>query len=200
MADYSFEGGEKLKEILANLAKKADEERLLKVGFFAGSTESKDGVPTAYVAMCNEFGGTIPERTVQAHRTTIYRRVDKSGKFLLGGRFTNRSKSNFATEHDVPEHVIPEHTVPPRPFFRRMISSGEKHWGNDLGRHLTRFGMNSEKAMDYMGQQMVEELQESIQAQGYAPLKPSTVKSKGNDQTLIDSADMLNAVAYEVEK
>ncbi len=197
---FEFKGGDKLAAKLKELASKANKDALLKVGFFEGSTENDSGLPSAYVAFINEFGGTIPERTVPEHMTTIYRRVDKSGNLLNKGRFVKRRKSNYATDHVVPEHVIPEHKIPARPFFRNMIASGEKHWGKDLGEHLKHFDYDVDKSLDSMGEQLSDELQESIKAPGYAPLAPSTIAKKGNDQTLIDSHDMINAVKFEVEE
>ncbi len=198
MATYSFKGGDKLAAKLKELAAKVNNDSLLKVGFFEGSTESKNGMPSAHVAYINEFGGTIPARTVPAHRATIYRRVDKSGNFLNGAKFTKQGNSNFATDHDVPEHEIPEHKIPSRPFFRRMIKLGEKHWGDDLGSHLKHYGLDSDLSMIAMGQQLTNELQDSILAPGYVPLAESTIRAKGNSQTLVDSNDMINAVAFEV--
>ena len=200
MATYTFKGGDKLAAKLKELSAKANNDALLKVGFFEGSTESKTGMPSAQVAYINEFGGTVPARTVPAHRANIYRKVDKSGNFLNGARFTKKSKSNFVTEHDVPDHEIPEHKIPSRPFFRGMIKNGEKHWGDDLADQLQNFGCDTKKALNALGDQLVAELQESILAPGYVPLAPSTIKAKGNDQTLIDSNDMYNAVKFEVEE
>ena len=145
-----FKGGDKLKLILERIAAKANENKLVNVGFFEGSTESQSGLPTAFVAICNEYGS-------------------------------------------------PSRGVPPRPFFRRMIQHGSPHWGIDLGAALVHYEMDSSKALEGMGHQMVAELQGSIQDRVYAPLKESTVARKGNDQTLIDSADMIQSVNFQVK-
>ncbi len=201
MSTKSFSGGEKLEKFLKDLAKKLDKSGVLEVGFMGDATESKTGVQTAYVAYINEFGGTIPERTVPEHKVTIYRRVNKKGEFLTKSKnkFVKKSKANLVTEHIVPEHVIPEHKIPARPFFRNMIAAGESHWGQDLGKYLKQNDNNVEGALDILGQQLSEELQESIKAPGYAPLAKSTIKAKGFDQTLIDSSDMTNAVTFRIE-
>ena len=199
MASHTFSGGEKLAAKLKELSDRANKDALLKVGFFANSTETKSGIPSAYVAMCNEFGGTIPERVVPAHKATIYRRVGKNGNFLNGAKFVKISKSNLETEVDVPEHVIPEHTIPARPFFRTMIKDGKNHWGGDLAKYLDESGLKVDIAISKLGEQMTEELKESIQAPVYTPNAKSTIDKKGHDQTLIDSGDMWNAVAFQVE-
>ena len=194
----TFTGGDKLKAALAALSKKVSKGATVNVGFMEGSFESDQTTPTAYVAYCNEYGGTIPERTVAAHKTTIYRRVGKNGNFLNGAKFVKQSKANFVTEHDVPEHVIPEYEVQSRPFFRRMIRFGKIHWGSDLGELLVQSEYDANKAMGMIGDQMADELKASIQAQVYVPLAKSTIAAKGNDTTLIDSSDMINSVKYEV--
>lgn len=89
--------------------------------------------------------------------------------------------------------------IPPRPFFRNMIKEGEKHWGEKLGTYLQKQHMDAQKAMTDMGELMSDQLQESIQASGYAPLAKSTIDRKGNAQTLVDTHDMLNAVKYQVD-
>lgn len=197
MAGYTFEGGDKLTATLKKIAKKAGEDKLLKVGFFEESTESKSGISTAYVAACNEFGGTIPARTVKAGQNKLYRRISETGEFLGGGKFTKKAQANF--ESDVKEHTIPEHTVPARPFFRRMIKLGEKHWGDDFAAMLKHHELDVDKAAQELGMQMEDELKQSIADRVYAPLKPATIAAKGNDQTLIDSNDMQNAVMFKVE-
>lgn len=198
MSKRVFSGGTKLQEKLKELSKLADKSATLRVGFFEGSTEEKSGVPSAYVALCNEFGGTIPEHTVPEHVAKIYRKVGKNGNFLNGAKFTKKGQSNFETEHVVPEHVVPEHKVPPRPFFRRMVSLGEPHWGEDLGGELIAANFNVDAAMGVMGVRLTDELKNSIQARVYAPNADSTIAKKGHDQTLIDSGDMLNAVAFQI--
>jgi hypothetical protein len=199
MATKIFTGGGKLKTKLQELLSSLNKSEKLQVGFFEGSIENKTGVSTPLVAFMNEFGGTIPERIVPASRTKIYRRVDKNGNFLNGAKFVKRGSSNFETEHDVPEHVIPEHKIPSRPFFRRMIKAGEPHWGHDLGAALQHYDFDAEKALVAMGEQLIVELQKSIKAPILPKLAKSTVARKGNDQTLIDSNDMWNAVKFNVE-
>ncbi len=158
MAGKVFTGGGKLMDKLREIEDGLKNDPTVNVGFFSGSKESKTGTPSAYVALINEYGGTV---------------TDKAGK---------------------------KRTTPPRPFFRNMIAKGKPHWGEDLGNYLIQTKLDAEKSLKFMGVQMSEELQDSIQAPGYAPLKESTVKRKGHSQTLIDSADMLRAVDFQIEE
>ncbi len=158
MATKAFTGGGKLENYLQELARKLNKNPAVNVGFFSGSMETKTDVPSAYVALLNEYGSNLTDAEGNVRKT------------------------------------------PPRPFFRNMIQKGQPHWGEDLGNSLVRYQYNTDKAFKFMGEQMSEELQESMQAPGYAPLKESTVKRKGNSQTLIDSSDMLNAVQFQMKE
>lgn len=148
MASDSFKGGDKLCALLKQYSKNLEGKPTVSVGFFSGSTEKKSGLPSAYVALLNEYGGE---------------------------------------------------NTPPRPFFRSMIKDGEGHWGEDLGRYLESSQMSADNALTYIGEQMKEELKESIQLPRYAKLAQSTINKKGHSQTLIDTGDMLDAVSYQVD-
>jgi hypothetical protein len=185
-------GGDKLKSYLKDLAKKISHSGVLNVGFLEGSSERKGNIPSALVALWNEFGGTA---TIPEHDVTVYRQVDDNGDFMHGGKFVKKHKSNFSTTHHVDEYTA---TRPPRPFFRRMIARGKGHWGDDLGKILQARDYDVEDSLDLMGTKMDNELKDSIQANVYAPLAKSTVDKKGNDQQLIDSGDMINNVNHEV--
>jgi hypothetical protein len=88
--------------------------------------------------------------------------------------------------------------APPRPFFRRMIAAGEKHWGPDLGKLLQASNFDAKQSLGQMGLSMEGELQASIHAGGFAPLKPATIAAKGFATQLIDSSRMVNSVASKV--
>jgi hypothetical protein len=79
-----------------------------------------------------------------------------------------------------------------------MIWLGKEHWGQDLSGVLKHTEYDAARALKIMGEAMKGELQESIRANVYAPLAKSTIRNKGNDQQLIESGDMWNAVDSEV--
>ena len=85
MAYKVFRASGELETMLEEMARKFKGGTALNVGFFEGSTES-DGVSTPYVAFVNEFGGTVPERTVPARVATIFKKVDRRGNYLLKGQ------------------------------------------------------------------------------------------------------------------
>lgn len=67
------------------------------------------GTNLVYAAV-HQFGGT---RDVAPHSVTIYRQFFKSTG-LLSNKFVKKSKSNFATDHEVGAHSI---ATPARPFL-----------------------------------------------------------------------------------
>jgi len=197
MQPVSFSGGDKLQARLRDIVQKASRSKTLDVGFFSDATEA-DGTLVSVIAASNEFGATIPARQVDEHVIQIYNRVLKDGSFADEGRFVKRSKANLERDVTVPAHIIPEHKVPPRPFFRRMISLGKKHWGDDLGKIMVAVNYDATLALSQLGEKMAGELVQSITDQVYAPLAQSTVAKKGFDTTLVDSADMKRAVDFQI--
>ena len=184
---------------LRELARKVAGTRTLKVGFLEGG-RYPDGTSVPMVAAANEFGSHIerePSDPDEGGGQTIYRKVNKEGEFLYGGRFVKRRKSNFATTHYVGAYVI---NIPPRPFFRNMIAAQSSKWGKLAAHLLQRNGMDVDAMLDDMGREIQERLKESINALLEPPLAPSTIAKKGFDKPLIETALMVNSVNYIVEK
>lgn len=197
-AAVKFSGGELLKGRLAEIRHNLGAHATLSVGFFGDATE-QNGMSTAAVAAINEFGGTIPARHVAAHQAEIFKSYSKkTGEFLSGGKFVRRAKANFVQTVSVPAHDIPAATIPPRPFFRRMISLGKPHWGEDLGKIMEAVNYDGKLALTKLGEDMAGELVQSIKDQVYAPLAKSTMAKKGFSTTLTDSSAMRNSVGSQV--
>jgi hypothetical protein len=186
-------GGDKLRTTLEGIARKAGTGDLLRLGFLEGATYP-DGTPVAYIAACNEYGGTF---NVPEHETTIYRKVDASGEFTKGGQFVKQSASNFATDHTVPAHTV---TTPPRPFFRQMIDAKSPGWGATMAKALKSTEYDADRALGLIGEGIKGQLQQSIRDFAGVPLAPSTIAAKGNDKQLVDSGVMLNSVDFDVAK
>jgi hypothetical protein len=187
-------GGAKMEKFLKDFAKKIGKKKLLSVGFTAETVYPESGLPVAYVAAIQEFGGTA---TIPAHDVTINRSIDEdSGEFKKKGRFVKKSAANFQTTHHVDSYTI---TIPPRPFFRRMISLGLEHWGDDLGQAIKHSDYEADKALELIGEQMVGELRESILANVYHPLAASTIRKKGHTGQLVDTSLMSQSVTKKVE-
>jgi hypothetical protein len=88
---------------------------------------------------------------------------------------------------------------PPRPFFRKTIAEGRKHWGSDLGKVLRHTGFDAERSLGLMGELIAGELRQSIVDFDSPPLAASTVRRKGFAKPLVDTGTMLRSVDYRVE-
>lgn len=89
--------------------------------------------------------------------------------------------------------------IPPRPFFRLMIRKNSAKWPINLRTALTQTGFDAAASLGLVGQEIQEELQDSIRSNTPPPNAPSTVAAKGFDRTLIDTGIMLNSVKHNVK-
>lgn len=90
-------------------------------------------------------------------------------------------------------------TIPPRPFFRNAIAKNSTKWPINLGTALKNNDFDAAKALGLVGQEIQEEIQESIRSNTPPPNAPSTVAAKGFATTLIDTSTMLNSVTHRVK-
>lgn len=89
--------------------------------------------------------------------------------------------------------------IPPRPFFSNVVARGKTTWGDKLVDVLKAVDYDAKQALLRMGEGIKGEIQDEINNGSFAPLKPATVRRKGFDKPLIDTAHMLNSVDYEVK-
>jgi hypothetical protein len=79
----------------------------------------------------------------------------------------------------IQEYGAPKASIPPRPFFRTMITKESSAWPGMLGKALKANDYDSAKALDLMGQNIQEELQQSIADLMSPALSPITVMLRG---------------------
>jgi hypothetical protein len=89
--------------------------------------------------------------------------------------------------------------VPPRPFFRGMIKDKSGQWPKAVGDLLVANSYDAEKTLDQAGAAIAGQLQEAITQYVGPPLRPSTVKRKGNAKQLVDTGVMLRSVDHVVK-
>lgn len=165
----------------------------LSVGFQDGATYP-DGTLVSAVAFWNEFGAVVE---VAEHETTIYRSVKSNGSFNKRGRFVPKSKSNFATSHNVKAHTI---HIPARPFFRNMIGKNAADWPSRLAKALKYSNMNVNKAFNLLGEEIKDDLVNSIRDTTEPPNAKSTIAKKGFDKPLVGVDHRLTeSITYKVE-
>lgn len=88
--------------------------------------------------------------------------------------------------------------VPPRPFFTNAIANNSGQWAGILQGALNATDNNVEASLGMLGEVVVGQIKDSIHQTNAPPLAASTVKAKGFNKPLIDTATMLNSVSYEV--
>lgn len=98
------------------------------------------------------------------------------------------------------EFGVPENNQPARPFFRRMVAKESDNWPKRIKELTLQYKWNSNKILDIMGQEISEQLKESILELMEPELSPKTIAKKGFSKPLIETGTMLESVDYEVKK
>lgn len=94
------------------------------------------------------------------------------------------------------EFGVPEKGIPPRPFMSKAMAKHKGKWSTMMAKGIAEAGID--KAFDQVGEEMVADIQNSIADEDWEPLNPKTVKRKGFDTPLIDTAHMIDSVSHEV--
>ena len=148
----TVKGGEKLNAKLKEMSDKVSKGTSLKVGFMAGATYPKGGIPVAAVAAILEFGA-------------------------------------------------PRASIPPRPFFRNMIAAKSPSWPTAIRAQLEDSDFDAARAMDRVGQGIVEQLQTSIRETNAPPLSQVTLmlrKMRRDDPNLVVTGATVGEAARRV--
>lgn len=87
---------------------------------------------------------------------------------------------------------------PPRPFMRNMVARNKKKWVPNIATALKIKDNDPVAALDLIGKEITEEIQDSIRSNTPPPNAPSTVAQKGFDRTLIDTSLLLNSPIHLV--
>lgn len=88
--------------------------------------------------------------------------------------------------------------VPPRPFLRTAVAANKDEWAKVFGGTLKSSGYSAATALATVGQQMVSDIQESIEKYSDPPNAPSTIRQKGYDNPLQRTRHMKYSVDAEV--
>lgn len=120
-----------------------------------------------------------------------------------------KSQQSFENEYGSSVAGLPVATVafwnefgtvktPSRPFFRTMIESKSPRWGIGLGIALKKTGYNARNSLAIMGEGIRGQLVRSIRDWSTPANSPYTVKMKGFNKPLIDTAVMVRSADYQV--
>lgn len=102
----------------------------------------------------------------------------------------------------VHEFGAPERGIPARPWLRPGVRSGKADYVRLNRRNLLRIldgTMTQEVALKQLGAMAVGMVQKYIRnSANFKPLKEATIKAKGSDKPLIDTAQLMQSVVSEV--
>lgn len=118
---------------------------------------------------------------------------------FLEGAAPEPDGTPIATVAAIDEYGNPANGQPPRPFFRNMIAAKKDGWGGTFATLMKSEDMDSKKALALMGQEIRDQLVESINEFTDPPLAPSTIEKKGFDKPLIDKGYMRDGAGLEVK-
>jgi hypothetical protein len=173
-----IEGGDKYKAFLAKMSQIAGG---VKAGILEGATNKAGGANIASYAFWNEFGTTIPvtpKMRAYMHYNGVHLKKDTTSI-----------------------------SIPPRPFMRTVAKERPKVWIGTMVGHIRGRASNPaiwKEALGKAGEQMVKDIQNSIQNGSWTPNAPLTVKWKAErgksqpDKPLFDTGAMFAAVKFEV--
>lgn len=96
--------------------------------------------------------------------------------------------------------------IPSRPFLRNTIKNKSEEWQDVLSKLLTQKNLDIETALTAIGEAAAADVRDTINAGRFRPNAPLTIQQKREkgrpnpDHPLIDSANMLSSIGYEVIK
>ena len=174
----SIKGGDKYKKFLDKMSQIAGG---VKAGILEGATNKAGGANIASYAFWNEFGTTIPvtpKMRAYMHYNGVHLKKDTTSI-----------------------------SIPPRPFMRTVAKERPKVWIGTMVGHIRGRASNPavwKDALGKAGEQMMRDIQNSIQNGSWTPNAPLTVKWKAErgksqpDKPLFDTGAMFAAVSFEV--
>ena len=137
----------------------------------------------------------------------VAKKIEKLSQYELKvGHFDEihkDSNANVASISYWTEYGSLKHNRSPRPFLSRSHSNFQSKLKIKSAEFLSNHIVNNvavTKAIDVLGQAYVEEVKDTILAGGFSPLKDSTIKHKGHDTQLIDTAQLYDATKYKFKK
>ena len=139
----------------------------------------------AFLAKLGEIAGGVKAGILQGATTTDGKSIAEYAAY-----------NEFGTRH-----------IPSRPFMRTVAKKRPKVWIGKMVAHIKGKATNPEAwkgALVLAGEQMKSDIQYSIQSGAWTPNAPATIAAKTRtgkvepDHPLIDTGQMLAAVAYEV--
>lgn len=93
----------------------------------------------------------------------------------------------------------PKAGIPPRPFFSNMIAAKQPEWPGAIAGLLKANNYDALRTLQLTGEAVAGQLRQAIVDTNAPPLAPATIRRKGFSKPLVDTAQMLDSVEYEVK-
>lgn len=120
-----------------------------------------------------------------------------------GGQDHKDSDLSVAQIAAIHEFGAPSVGIPERPFLRTSIDKNRPRY-KALNRQtlagVVRGAGTVEQALGLLGEAAKADVQKEIASGAFAPLKASTIRRKKSSKPLIDSGQLRQSVAWEIEK
>lgn len=176
-------------------ALKAMSGKKVEAGWFASArypgSDDKEGVAVARIARLLNFGGTIEH----PGGTKYIKDAIVKGKFV-GTRFV---KSDFEGEHEVTAaHSI---EIPARPFMQLawvMFLQRRSTVQKAIATKLVKGEISIDAALQQIGMELENCIAKSMKSGGWQTNSPATIRRKGFNKPLIDSAHMFQSISSQV--
>lgn len=111
--------------------------------------------------------------------------------------------TNNATIAAVHELSAPTRGIPARPFLIPTIQNNSQKYVGLMAqgfRSALADGTDPDVIYEKIGLQASSDVKDYIASGSFAPLKQKTIDRKGSSKPLIDTAEMMNSIGYEVRK
>ena len=110
------------------------------------------------------------------------------------------NNATIAASHEL---GAPTRGIPARPFLIPTIQNNSQKYVELMAqgfRNAMADGTDPDVVYEKIGLQASSDVKDYIAAGSFAPLKQKTIDRKGSSKPLIDTAEMMNSIGYEVRK
>lgn len=142
-------------------------------------------------------------KKLEKYLSDLSRKIDKAAKvkvgFLSGATYSNGTP--VAMIAAIQNFGAPAKGIPPRPFFSNMVADKSSEWGPAVGRLLRDNAMDSQIALEQVGQGIAGQLRQAIVDTNSPGLSPVTLmlrKMRTADPSLVVTAATVGEAARRV--
>lgn len=148
--------------------------------------------------------------TAKLLKSSDLKSFDELKRRLIGERLVRVGFPQGKTEADgtpvamiaaVHEFGSPEQGITERSFMRSSIRANAQKYVRLNKVNLVRIvrgQLTADQALGQLGEMAKGDMQQTIRAGDFAPLKQATIDRKGSSKPLIDTSQMVQSVSYEL--